>query len=520
MVTVARRRLYPRLLLGTGGEADVYDLGDGRAIKLWKPPAHPDYAHAPPAQAAAAARLAAQQEKLPAFPVGLPARVVAPLDPAIEKGRIVGCTMALVAPAEPLALAGPPAARTATLRDLGTTLAGLHARRVVVGDLNDFNVLVDASGAARLIDADSFAYGRWGCPTFSERFVDPLLCDAGTPVRPHAPASDIYAFCVLILQSLLGVGPYDGVLPGVTAAERVLRRLTVFETGVRYPRAARPLEALPDELLHHLFRVFARDLRGPFPAPLLDLAWRDCPACGLAHARRACPRCRGVFAPPAPVIVRGRVTARRVGALPPPLTPAPIVRLRGGRIVRDGPYGPELVGEVLAGKAQLWVGPRFGVGFYRAAGYLVGFVFDPTRRSLDDSVRFPELQGADIARAHATLSADRAWLVCVTRRGPRTALECLALDARGRILGHARAPDWLSTLDGACAAGPHLFCPTDDGIVRVEPDGAGGLAVTATFPDTAPFVNGGSRLHLTADGLAAVTGNDIYVIHIAKEASS
>ncbi|HKA88370.1 MAG TPA: hypothetical protein VKE22_11935, partial [Haliangiales bacterium] len=468
------------------------------------------------------ARLDVMQDKLPAFPAGLPARVVAPLEPAVEAGRIVGYTMPLVAPAEPLAaLAAPPARANAVLRDLLATLAALHARGVVVGDLNDFNVLVDAAGAARLIDADSFAYGRWGCPTFTERFVDPLVCDPGAlvPVRAHGPGSDAYAFAVMALQALLGVGPYGGVAPGVPAAARPLRRLTIFDARVRYPRGARPLEALPDELLHHMYGVFVRDRRGPFPDRLLALDWRTCPGCGLDHARRACPRCGGAPRPRPDVIVRGTVTARRVPALPPPLEAAPRLWLQGEQIWRQGAFGAEPIGDVLGGHTRLWVGAALGFGFWRAAGYLVAFVFHPRRRGLNDGVRLPMLDGADVARADVALSADRAWLTCVVRRGPRVEHACIAVDAAGRVLGHAAGPTWVAEIGGACAAGPYLFIPTDDGVVRVEPDGAGGLAVTATYPDTAPFVTAKSRLAVTREGLGVETGADAFVLHIAKEAT-
>ena len=45
--------LAPAALLGQGGEAEVYDLGDGRVVKWWKPADHPDFDGMPDAQAAA-----------------------------------------------------------------------------------------------------------------------------------------------------------------------------------------------------------------------------------------------------------------------------------------------------------------------------------------------------------------------------------------------------------------------------------------------------------------------------------
>ena len=73
-----RVQLTPQMLLGQGGEAEVYDLGDGRVVKWWKPADHPDFAGMPHEQATASRRLAEQPAKLRAMPGNLPAAVVAP----------------------------------------------------------------------------------------------------------------------------------------------------------------------------------------------------------------------------------------------------------------------------------------------------------------------------------------------------------------------------------------------------------------------------------------------------------
>ena len=74
----AKVTLAPAALLGQGGEAEVYDLGDGRVLKWWKPADHPDYDGLPDAQDVARRRLVEQPIKLRALPGGLPAAVVAP----------------------------------------------------------------------------------------------------------------------------------------------------------------------------------------------------------------------------------------------------------------------------------------------------------------------------------------------------------------------------------------------------------------------------------------------------------
>ncbi|MGK4006180.1 hypothetical protein WMF31_26410 [Sorangium sp. So ce1036] len=319
-----RIRLDPRASLGKGGEADVFDLGDGRALKVWKTPDHPDYAGQDAEQRAAEGRIEQHQDKLRAFPGGLPDAVIAPLELATDRRRrrVVGYAMRLVRGAEPLLRYGEPAMRhgglsaaaiAPVLAGLHRTVEAIHRRGVVIGDFNDLNVLV-AAGEAFVIDADSFQFGPFLCQMFTERFVDPLLCDPSLPrpalVRPYSQDSDWYAFAVMVMQSLLCVGPHGGVHRPRSAAARVpqcarpLRRITVFDPEVRYPRPAIPYRVLPDDLLQALYRIFVEDQRGVFPRRLLqELAFTRCPSCGVEHARPACPTCAGA----APAAVRETV---------------------------------------------------------------------------------------------------------------------------------------------------------------------------------------------------------------------
>jgi hypothetical protein len=70
----------------------------------------------------------------------------------------------------------------------------------------------------------------------------------------------------------------------------------------------------------------------------------------------------------------------------------------------------------------------------------------------------------------------------------------------------ADAP-WLAGIAGACAAGPHLFVPTDDGVARIEIV-QGAIVQTRTFAETAPLVGAGDRLALAPGGLDAVRRRD------------
>ena len=71
-------RLNPTKSIGKGGEADVFNVGQGLAAKIFKAPNHPDYTGQAHEQKAAQARLLEHQTKLREFPQNLPPRVITP----------------------------------------------------------------------------------------------------------------------------------------------------------------------------------------------------------------------------------------------------------------------------------------------------------------------------------------------------------------------------------------------------------------------------------------------------------
>lgn len=531
----ARVALQPAALLGQGGEAEVYDLGDGRVVKWWKPVDHPDFDGMPEAQEAAKERLAIGASKLRALPA-LPAGVVAPCGFALagkKSAQVVGYVMPKVA-GVPLHSYGEPKWRrdnvvdggdvVAALIALHDAIAGLHRAGIVIGDCNDLNVLVDGR-RVHLIDVDSYQFGAFGCSMFSERFVDPRLCDAPAlvPVRPHDRDSDWFAFAVMAFRTLLGVGPWGGVHQPANPALRVaptlraLRRLWVLAKDIVYPRAARPVGVLPDELVEVFRAVFERDQRGVFPrAELERLRLRRCSTCGEEHGRVRCPACTTVAHLP-PAVVHGRLTWRviapsevafvggEVGATPGTAT---AVWIAGDALMRSTRIGPERIGSVLPRQTRAWASEKLGIGFYRAGGYAVGFVFRPDRGVLDDRVALPKLRG-QLVDAHATIGSDRAWLWFTTVDAGRLVTTCVVVGADARVIASETLADapWVNGIGGACAAGPHLFVPTDDGIARIEIV-QGTITQTRTFAETAPLVSSSDRLALTAGGIDVVRRRD------------
>lgn len=328
-----RLRISPNQSIGKGGEADVFDIGGGIAVKIFKSPDHPDYIGSREEQHGAEIRLDEHQRKLPAFPKNMPQRVITPIDLAMDRNnKIKGYSMNYLKNTEPLLRFSDPMFRQQGIdnskvieifKDLHPTVKGLHTANIVIGDFNDLNVLIKDQ-EAYVIDADSFQFGNFYCRMYTNKFVDPLLCkvDNGgmTLAKPFNSESDWYAYAVMLFNSLLYVDPYGGVYrpkKGVKVKQnqRAMHRITVFNPEVRYPKPATPFTVLPDELLDYFSKVFEKDLREEFPIKLLDnFRWTTCSNCGTQHAKRQCPNCSAVSpnAVKEKIEVNGKVTAQRI----------------------------------------------------------------------------------------------------------------------------------------------------------------------------------------------------------------
>lgn len=232
-----------------------------------------------------------------------------------------------------------------------------------------------------------------------------------------------------------------------------------------------------------------------------------------------CPACTTVAHLP-PSVVHGRLTWRviapsdvafasyEITAATMPCLPGD-VWLAGDALMRATRIGPERIGSVLPRQTRAWASEKLGVGFYRAGGYAVGFVFRPGSGVLDDRVALPKLRG-QLVDAHATIGSDRAWLWLTSVDAGRLVTTCVVVGADARVIAtetFADAP-WVAGTSGACAAGPHLFVPTDDGIARIEIV-QGTITQTRTFAETAPLVSACDRLALdNAGGIDVVRRRD------------
>lgn len=330
--------------IGSGGEADIFDIGNGQALKLFKRKDHIDYQGNIFAQKGAEDRLRIHQAKLSLFPKNLPKNVIVPNELAYDtKGLIRGYSMDLLKNPEPIFTFSQPLSYVFGREEdwlikvfalMHKTVTDLHNKKIIIGDFNDLNVLITNKTTPWFIDADSYQFGSFPSSTFDERFVDPLLCILANPIThpqlcpdgkshlvqasPHGELSDWYAFTVMFFQTLLSVHPYGGVYrpksgPKIAHHTRPIEAISIFRDDVIYPKKARNYEYLPDDLLEFFNKTFTNKERGLFPSKFIDeLRFTTCVKCGTVHARAMCPECFGVQKKAIVATIRGSVVAEKI----------------------------------------------------------------------------------------------------------------------------------------------------------------------------------------------------------------
>ncbi|AHB41602.1 TPA: hypothetical protein DIC40_07530 [Patescibacteria group bacterium] len=610
--------------IGAGQEAVVYDMGNGNVAKIYRQSNDPYYTQSPEEQQAAHVRISMHQKKLTMFPRGLESNIISPRELLTDKqGLVVGYTMPFITGAETLLTYGDIHYRESMnisnneIRDifvnLHKTLKSLHNHGIVIGDFNDLNTLIK-NQQVYMIDTDSYQFGSFMSTMYTEKFVDPLICDIitkgkesfWTMTKNHNPLGDWYAFSALLFKTLLFVDPYGGIYKPKDSTKRIKQqlrahhRINVFNPEVVYPKHAYPYNVLTDDMIHYFKNLFDKDNRGEFPIKLLeDMHWQRCPVCGLEYATSHCPICTVGVKIFAPVAVSGNVQMHEIfhtdgvilfvtlennklmylyhqdngykrenseivmkGELDRGLHFAindtttifgksntmlthfadgkinktfvdcvgnksifdannqNMFWIENGTIYKGNPlgleYSPSQIGQGVADQTLLWVGNTLGFGMYKAGNILQGFVFEMTSKVINDRVVLPFIKG-QITDAKCFISDAIIWLMIATKDQSQYINHCIVIDRQGNVLAHIDNSidnySWLNHIKGKSAFANYLFCPTDEGILRISFNSSGKLE-SKLFVDTEQYVNEQSKLIVSTHGIYVVKRNKIILLAI------
>ena len=595
--------------IGKGGEADVYNYGK-YAVKIFKDVNHPDIVNpvlggvSPEfAKKCTEEKIKEMQTKLLAFPKNMPSRVIKPVDLVYnDAGIIVGYVMEKIIPSFQLAKYSETKFRKNSnitdddvvriFFDIHNTLNDIH-KVAVVGDFNYLNVLIK-DGQAFFIDADSMQFGNFHCQMFTEKFVDPLLCDPSMILtKYHNTNSDWYAFSVMLFQSLLFVHPYGGVYDPkdpkkiVPQHKRPFHKISVFNQDVIYPKKqAQPLDILSKSLKDYFYTIFNDGNREVFPIDflvgdnwkhgyviipvkpvkveqvfgdvvvthifktggvILDAGFNKGRITWLYHENGKFFRNNGEFlmdgalSPNLNYRINGDNTIFSMGSRVITLIPGKQPNIKevdlvgqipafdansstrvwvaGGILSKDGKLGmdyPEQVGTVISNQSLVWVGENNkGFGFYRAGRITRAFLFNTTRKGINDSCDVPKFGDGQIINVDCKFGDYTYFFVTITERG-KEINKCFVYNDNGVIIATAQAENgenvWLGRIFGKAVRKNILLSPMDDGIQVLEiKDGA--VKLVKEYKDI-DVIDRNSNLEMSVDRLFVINTSEVLELQV------
>lgn len=286
-------------LLGKGGEGEVYELADhpDQVLKLYSEPLSPTKAGKLQLMVN---RFSEQMQTYAAWPTDLVRD---------KKGKPVGFVMKKLDQYVPLHMLFSPMDRKKIFPDKGynflvhvarniaSAFHTLHAAGMIVGDVNEGNLLVNKQGMVAFIDCDSFQISEgsnyYYCEVGVPRYTPPELLRLSTFENVVRTANtDSFSMAILIFQLLfLGRHPFAGVNHSTEdIGEEIAIQRHLFAYSIRNrqkiitpPKDSFDISHLPDQL-SDLFHDAFESTNRPLPAQWI-LATNQ-----LLQQMNTCPR--------------------------------------------------------------------------------------------------------------------------------------------------------------------------------------------------------------------------------------
>jgi len=143
-------------------------------------------------------------------------------------------------------------------------LLDLHAKKIVVADYNEMNILVDAAYTRPyMIDVDSYQ-----TPGFRATAIMDSVRDRLMPYGEFNCLSDWFSWAVVTFQLFTGIHPFKGKHPDYKSGDldgRMRDGVSVFHKDVRVPPGCRDVTAVPAALLDWYKKVFVKHERSVPP---------------------------------------------------------------------------------------------------------------------------------------------------------------------------------------------------------------------------------------------------------------
>ena len=241
--------------VAAGGEGSVYARGD-TAYKVYADP-----------------KRAIPEDKLRELAGIRHPGIIKPTKLLVDKaGTPVGYTMPFVRDTLPLCQLFPRVYKEAhgltpdkvglLVSKLRDGVQSVHDAGALIVDLNEMNFLVDRSySEVYFIDVDSYQTAHYPATALMASVRDWKVSN-----NDWTPMSDWFSFAVVAFTLFTGLHPYKGKHPSLKGFEaRMKADVSVFNSAVRVPKAAYPIEVIPADYRDWMFRVLEQGERSAPP---------------------------------------------------------------------------------------------------------------------------------------------------------------------------------------------------------------------------------------------------------------
>jgi DNA-binding helix-hairpin-helix protein with protein kinase domain len=296
--------------LTRGGEGSIHPvLGEpGIVAKVF---AHPSMERAD--------KLRAMIDYPPVVAGNAPVVLAWPSDRLLNvNGECVGYVMPYVKDKEPLFTMSHPGTRPRwadypfllrTAKNIAVAVSAFHRHGYVVGDINEFNILVGPDASVAVVDTDSIQVRTkrklFRCQVGKPEFTPPELLRAGTSFDQvdRYPHHDSFGLAVLIFLLLMdGNHPfaarYMGTAGRQTQTQRIAQGQWPYSAGqkgaYRPRRQAPPLESLSPQLQGLMRDCFETGHKNPKRRPTAD-DWHRALAQAESEWKEIRPRLRHFY---------------------------------------------------------------------------------------------------------------------------------------------------------------------------------------------------------------------------------
>ena len=242
----------------SGGEGDIYIKG-GIVYKLYQKGVDPSF-----------------ESKFRELSVLDDKHIIRPLDLLRDKsGNVVGYTMSYVDHSEAFPLLFTTsfrkrhgldeASNKILIEEFVKTIQGIHDKKILIVDLNEYNFMIDQNGfkVPYFIDVDSYQ-----TKSFPAKVIMASVSDYSVSPDKFSELSDWFSFGVLAFQLYTGIHPYKGTHAayGKSDLEKRMRdKVSVFNKSVSMPPSVRPIDSIPDSLKSWFEDIFEKGKRLPPP---------------------------------------------------------------------------------------------------------------------------------------------------------------------------------------------------------------------------------------------------------------